>query len=55
MRNKIRRAINGDVDNGISPICTLWNYTGWLATELSCGIPGQDDGWEEETQPAGNR
>lgn len=38
-RDKIRKVIKGDMNNAISPVNILWNYTGSLATEFSSGLP----------------
>lgn len=40
MKTRIRRVINEDMNNVISPICILWNYTGSIATEFISGTPG---------------
>lgn len=40
MKTRIRKVINEDMNNVISPICILWNYTGSVATQFISGTPG---------------
>lgn len=40
MKTRVRRVINEDMNNVISSICILWDYTGSVATEFVSGTPG---------------